>query len=398
MKLLFLHDAALDSGRANAIQVLHMCHAFAQWGQDVTLAVPASRAMRRHELLKEAAAQIGKAVEFKIVPYRKCTVAGRFTMIGGCLGASCLLKRVQPDCCLTRNPIYLNLILQRGLRTVFESHNSILHDNHFLNRAFSRNLLRNGRRNGLVGFIAISQNLADFWIKAGIPRQKTLVLHDGVDVESYQPAPDVQLLRRQLRLPLDRKIVTYTGSFYPDREIEKILLLAQANPQTFFVLVGGPNENSARFADLASQLRITNITFPGRVSHARVKDYLFAADVLLMVWSRKVRTINYCSPLKVFEYMAAGRTIVGHRFPTICEVLSDGKNALLADPDSFDDLKGKLTQAISMPTNNSLAQAARKLAFDKYSWNSRASQILSFIRYESVFDDVTSIQKVQKLK
>ena len=379
MRLLFLHNRPLEFGKANTIQVLQMCHAFAELGQEVTLGVASRGGIRSEDLARQATAQLGKSLEFRFVTYRKLTVAGRSTVIGGCLGASRLLSRMNVDFCLTRNPLYVHCAVRQGVPTLIEAHNSIFHDSRWLNHLVRANLLRNCRRVELVGFVAISQNLADFWVKEGVPKEKTLVLHDGVDIDEFQDVPDVKTLRRRLGLPADRKIVVYAGSFYPDREIENILKLAQSERNAFFVLVGGPDMNVSRFVAQASRQRIRNIAFTGHVPHTHVKDYLFAADVLLMVWSKKVRTINYCSPLKVFEYMAAGKTIVGHGFRTICEGLTDGENALLAEPESFDELRSKLRQAIEMPTNNKMAQAARKIAFEKYSWKDRARRILAHI-------------------
>ncbi len=77
--------------------------------------------------------------------------------------------------------------------------------------------------------------------------------------------------------------------------------------------------------------------------------------------------------------MATGRTIVGPGFPTILEVLTDGQNALLANPDSFEELKSKLSKALKMPLNNKIGSAARKLALDKYTWKKRAEKMLSDI-------------------
>ena len=41
---------------------------------------------------------------------------------------------------------------------------------------------------------------------------------------------------------------------------------------------------------------------------------------------------HFTSPLKLFEYMAAGRAIVASDLPAIREVLRDGENALLVTP------------------------------------------------------------------
>ncbi len=76
--------------------------------------------------------------------------------------------------------------------------------------------------------------------------------------------------------------------------------------------------------------------------------------------------------------MATGRTIVGHAFPTIKEVLENGKNALLANPNSFDELKNKLNIALTLDEKSEIGRNARILAYQKYSWRQRAISILKY--------------------
>ena len=75
---------------------------------------------------------------------------------------------------------------------------------------------------------------------------------------------------------------------------------------------------------------------------------MFASDILLALWSKKVLTINYCSPLKLFEYMASGRTIIAHDFITIKEVINE-KNGYLIDRND----KNALTKEIKSLLNKS---------------------------------------------
>ena len=110
-----------------------------------------------------------------------------------------------------------------------------------------------------------------------------------------------------------------------------------------------------------------------------IPDYLQAADVLLMLFTWDVPTIRYCSPLKVFEYMAAGRPIVGEAYPTITEVLKHNQTALLAKPGDFEDLCKNLKVALSGDGTSQMARLAREKAFNKYSWEIRAKSILSSI-------------------
>ena len=78
--------------------------------------------------------------------------------------------------------------------------------------------------------------------------------------------------------------------------------------------------------------------------------------------------------------MAANRIIVGHGFPTIKEVLIDGKTAYLANPESFDELSGKLEKALNDKYPSKIADNARKLVLKHFTWKRRASAILQSIK------------------
>jgi glycosyltransferase involved in cell wall biosynthesis len=108
-----------------------------------------------------------------------------------------------------------------------------------------------------------------------------------------------------------------------------------------------------------------------------IPSYLFTADILLALWSSDVPTINFCSPLKVFEYMAAGRLILAHGFPTIKEILVDGVNAYLANPNDLNDLDKKFKQALNDENEKIISNTARKDAFEKYSWSVRTNIIVN---------------------
>jgi hypothetical protein len=62
--------------------------------------------------------------------------------------------------------------------------------------------------------------------------------------------------RTELNLPLEGKIVTYTGSLYPNREIENIIYLAPHFPDALFIVVGGPQSNADHYQSLAKEKKL----------------------------------------------------------------------------------------------------------------------------------------------
>ena len=379
VKLLYIHDVSPEEGVANMFQVLHMCCAFAENGVDVKLAVP-GKPHDGSRILQAIAGELGRQASFAVQTYRRITVGGRLSMVGGCPGVRQLVRNEDADICFLRNPVYLDIALRNRRRAIFESHDPVIHDNAIWNAWWTRNLLKNAHRDLLVKFVAISHRLAGVWIDRGVPSDKVLALHDGVDAAVYESPPDKEAERERLGLPPAERIVMYTGTLIANRGIERVLDLARCFTKTRFVIVGGPQHRAEYYIEQAQQRSIRNITIVGPVPHCEVGNYLAAADVLLMIWSRKVRTIDYCSPMKMFEYMAAGRIIVGDGFPTIREVLTHGESALLADPDSLDDLKTRLAEALDSEDACRIASNARHLALEQYSWKARAGAILASLR------------------
>jgi glycosyltransferase involved in cell wall biosynthesis len=270
--------------------------------------------------------------------------------------------------------------IKEQIPIIYETHNNIFyHRFRFINNYFKKKLIRASKENIIFKIVFISENLKKFWINQGIESSKTLVLHDGFNSKFFEEKISQKNARKSLRLPQNKKIAVYTGSLFPDREIENIIKLASNLPEVLFVIVGTPRKYVDYFLKIAEDRKIKNVILTGSKPYQEIKNYLYAADILLALWSSKVPTINYCSPLKLFEYMASGKIIVAHRFPTIREVLKHRTNALLVKPNEFADLLEKVKDALKISYPNEISHNARKIAFGKYTWNIRAKAILDNI-------------------
>jgi glycosyltransferase involved in cell wall biosynthesis len=344
---------------------------------EVTLAIPhpQERGIAAEELVSIHLAQ---KPDFQVATYHKITVAGRLNILGNYFGARKVLGTACADVSFVRDPLLLHLCISSGLKTVFESHGIYLNeDSRLLNLLWEKDVLSKAKNDKLIKFVTISHALADFWRKKGVPEHKLMVSHDGFNAKLFGSSRIKAEVRQELDLPLGVRIIVYAGSLKPDRHIERIIHLARIFKDTLFVVVGGRKERRLYYENLSRDTGVGNVLWIGHVPHASVASYLQAADVLLMLWSWEVPTITVCSPMKVFEYMASERIIVGEAFPTITEILEDGETALLASPDKFDDLVKNMREALSQNSGSTIASQARELALEKYTWISRAQKILT---------------------
>ena len=380
MKLLYFHSARITSQMANLNQVVQMCNAFAANGAEVHLSLSGNNLPS--EMVEQKLEEVYGDISFRI-SVRKMIIsqmADNYLFPGSIRRA---IKQIKPDLIFCRNHLYLKPCIKSGIPTIFESHDANLHLRlKWLDKHHKSYIQKTARSYNRFLMITISEALKHFWMDVGVPQEKIIALHDGFDTAMFDKKMAKEEARAILKLSAEKTIATYTGSLYPNREIDNILSLAQHFPQILFMVVGGPDQQKTHYEKLAASRGLSNVLFTGRVAHKKIPLYLFASDVLLALWSSKVRTINYCSPLKVFEYMASGQPIIAQGFPTIKEVLENQVNAIIAEPDSFEDLKKSMQAFMQIRHNNSLGKKAREEAFQKYSWENRARVILSHAQKE----------------
>jgi glycosyltransferase involved in cell wall biosynthesis len=165
---------------------------------------------------------------------------------------------------------------------------------------------------------------------------QALVAPDGVDLERYLELPSPEEARRRLGLP-QGLTAGYTGHLYPGRGAELLLGLAQRFPQLNFLGVGGRPADVDYWRARTHEMALSNVHLTGFVPNQRIPLYQAAADILLMPYEQVItgssggNTAEICSPMKMFEYMAAGRAILSSDLPVLREVLGPA-NAVLCPP------------------------------------------------------------------
>ncbi len=381
MRIGYVHSRAFPSVDANVVQVVQMCRAFRALGHAVTLFIPRHADCATDELAHRRARELfGDELGFDVVFVPRRKILGRMEVLGSVRSTLDALKQRPQDLIYSRNPWSVAFLPRTGVPFIWEAHEEHVHKKSKLLGALLRELIvRTSRRRELVKVVAISEALADVWARYGVPRAKLLAAHDGVDLQLFGSPPPQDAARRALGIDADKRVVVYTGALKDDRGIDLILESARRMPDVEYYIVGGNAPEIEHWRNAIARLKLVNAHLPGRVAHQDVPRWLSAADVLLMMWTWRVPTIRVCSPMKLFEYMAAQRLIVGPAFPTVLEVLEDGRDAILFEPDDADAMEHALREGLARCRETDLPSRAYEKVARDYTWEARCQLILDSI-------------------
>ena len=206
--------------------------------------------------------------------------------------------------------------------------------------------------------------------------QNTALWQRGVDTESFRP----ELRNDAMRLKLlgdysdTGALLIYVGRLSAEKQIERIKPVLETLQDTRLALVGdGPYRNQ-----LEKIFSSTKTTFVGYLSGEELASAYASGDAFLFPSSTE--TLG----LVLLEAMAAGCPVIGANRGGIPDIISDGKNGCLFNPDSSNEEKESLTNATRRLLTNDLdhktmRKAAREEA-EKWGWKGATEQLRSYYK------------------
>src|SRR3989344_2201190 len=369
MKILYIANIRIPTEKAHGVQIMEMCSAFSNAGNDLTLVVP-----NRSNNIKETPFEFYDIKEnFKIVRLPTLNLI-KFGKIGFLIQSIMFAKFStiyalfkKSDIIYSRDelPLWFLSFFKKNL--VLEIH--VAKKNFVSKRVFEK----------VRGVIAITKGLRDLYInKYKINENKIFVAPDGVDLNKIKREISKYEARNLLGLPVDKKIILYAGSFFV-YEWKGVNILLKASKKFgddfLFVLVGGKDYE---IQEIKKGDTLYNVMLIGHRPYKEIQYYMKSADVLVLPNKKGDQTSEkYTSPMKLFEYMASGNPIVASDLPSIREILNE-TNSVLVEPNSSD----KLAESIKKVFNNeNIADKIGKQSLvdiQNYSWEKRVVSILNF--------------------
>ncbi len=202
--------------------------------------------------------------------------------------------------------------------------------------------------------------------------QHTALWQRGVDTELFRPELANPEMRRRLHGNHDDtgNLLLYIGRLSAEKQIERIRPVLDAMPQTRLALVGdGPHRQQ-----LERVFEGTPTTFVGYLAGEQLAAAYASGDAFLFPSSTE--TLG----LVLLEAMAAGCPVVGAARGGIPDIVSDGINGCLYDPDDSSSLINAAARLLGDASQRrQLRQAARQEA-ERWGWAGATEQLRGYYR------------------
>lgn len=196
----------------------------------------------------------------------------------------------------------------------------------------------------------VSQEVKDKVVSLGIAEDKVIITPNRVDSTLFHPNIDGSQVEEQYNLK-DKIVLGWTGSFRGFHALDNVIsafdMIHRKHPQTVLMLVGDGLEFQP-VKEMVAQRDLTQVVImTGRKKFNEIPDYVATFDIS-MVSARSAEGFHY-SPLKLREYMAAGKPVVAPYAGDLPDIFTDGKDLLLYEAGNPRSLAEKILTLIEDP-------------------------------------------------
>jgi len=185
----------------------------------------------------------------------------------------------------------------------------------------------------------VSAVLAGIVGKAGVPVDRIMVRHNGIDPSRFHSDRSREDAKRRLGLE-GQCVMGFVGFLRDWHRVDRIIdvMATHALPVTSHLVIAGDGPALEGLKAQAERLGLADrVTFLGLVHWSKVPDLLACFDIAL-----QPAVTSYASPLKLIEYLASGLAILAPNQDNIRELIKHGVNGWIFNDDSSESLASEL--------------------------------------------------------
>jgi glycosyltransferase involved in cell wall biosynthesis len=214
---------------------------------------------------------------------------------------------------------------------------------------------------------------------AALTGHRIVVVQNGVDqaaLDAGRAGRDA--VRQKLRCGPEDIVFGAVGFFRDWHGIDLLLdafAAVRKSGLAAHLLLVGDGPATPALQQQASRLDLSqDVTFTGMLPHDTIAQYLAAIDAAVIP-----RAVAYASPLKLFEYMAAGKAVIAPRQPNILEVVTENQDTVCFTPENREEMLALMFRVARDHAWRARLGAAARDTIDarEYTWIGNARRIVA---------------------
>ncbi len=216
----------------------------------------------------------------------------------------------------------------------------------------------------------------DYIASLGLDRKTVTVIPNGVSPSDFSPSP---LPSRDGRIP----ILLYIGTLADWQGLEVVIKalpkILEGQPLRLQIVGRG---RSRQRKSLAKQIRKSgleeHVTIQPAVPHHEIPALIASADICVAPLGLNDRNVTQgACPIKVLEYMAAGRPLIASNMPIVRELVREDVDGLLFSPNDPDDLARQALALLNdVDLSKRLVISASERALTKFTWHESQKKLV----------------------
>lgn len=229
--------------------------------------------------------------------------------------------------------------------------------------------------------VAVTPGIKDELIKRyRIVPDKIVVIPNGANTEIFKPM-DQEAMKRTLGFDISKKYVCFVGNLAPWQGIEYLVKAAppviKAAPQTRFLIVG----DGMMCGSLKKSVKENHLEkyfyFTGKVPYKDVPKYINSSDICVAPFILARNEKIGLSPLKIYEYMACGKPVIGSNINGVGDFLKRSNAGISFNAEKAVELADALIRLLADDDmRDNMGRNGMNIVNEQFSWNKTSKSII----------------------
>ncbi|MDC0460782.1 glycosyltransferase [Candidatus Pelagibacter sp.] len=316
MRICYITNSAIPSTSANSIATVKICEAFVELKNEVILITREIK--NQNENIFNFYNVRSKFKIVRIKNFKKFPLGFKYYLFS----IISILKSLnyKPDFYITRNFFTCFLLVILKKKVIMEIHHDLNNESRIIKSLVKFTKYLNSKY--VVRIVTITKGIRHEYVhKNYFNIEKTSILPSGSSIRN----------NFQFKIKKKNFNIGYLGSLYKSRGIDLIFRLSKIDRKNKYFLYGNLNEVSKlNLRNIPKNLKLNN-----HIPYKQVPFVLKKMDILLIPYISSITLsgnvgdiTKYTSPLKLFDYLCAGKIIICSDYDVLKEIIKDKNNAI----------------------------------------------------------------------